>query len=179
MKALLVHQGVQDALQGEEALSNNLSKKEKQDILDKAQSTRIMSLGDKALWEVSRETSAAPIWRKLESLYMTKSLANKLYLKQRLYSFKMQEGRSIEDQMYKFIKIINDLANVDVKIKDKYQVVKLLSSLSKSYEHFVDAMLYGKMQTLTMKEVKATLNSKELKKKFEVKTELEVEGLSI
>ena len=35
-KALLVHQGLQDALLGEEALSNNLSKKEKQDILDKS-----------------------------------------------------------------------------------------------------------------------------------------------
>ena len=40
MKALLVHQWVQDALLGEEALSNNLSK-ENQDILDKAQSTLI------------------------------------------------------------------------------------------------------------------------------------------
>ena len=39
MKALLVHQGVQDALLGEKALPNNLSKKEKQDILDKTQST--------------------------------------------------------------------------------------------------------------------------------------------
>ena len=36
MKALLVHQGVQDMLLGAKALSNNLSKKKKQDILDKA-----------------------------------------------------------------------------------------------------------------------------------------------
>ena len=49
MKALLVHQCVQDVLQGEEALFNNLSKKEKQVILDKAQSTLILSLGDRAL----------------------------------------------------------------------------------------------------------------------------------
>ena len=81
MKALLVYQGVQYFLLGEKALSNNLSKKEKQDILDKAQSTLILSLGDRALREVSRETLASAIWRKLESLYMTKSLANGLYLK--------------------------------------------------------------------------------------------------
>ena len=50
MKALLVHQGVQDAILGEKALSDNLSKKEKQDIiLNKAQSTLILSLGDRAL----------------------------------------------------------------------------------------------------------------------------------
>ena len=91
----------------------------------------------------------------------------------------MQEGRSIEDQMDEFNKIINDLANVDVKIEDEDQAVKLLSSLPKSYEHFVDAILYGRMQTLTMEEVKAALNSKKHKKKFEAKSEPEGEGLSI
>ena len=85
----------------------------------------------------------------------------------------MQEGRCVEDQMDEFNKIIDDLANVDVKIEDKDQVVKLLSSLPKSYEHFVDVMMYGRMQTLTMDEVKAALNSKELKKKFEAKSESE------
>ena len=99
---------------------------------------------------MSRETSAAAIEMKLESLYMTKFLANRLYLKQRLYSFKMQEGRSIGDQMDEFNKIINDLINVDVKIEDEDQAVKLLSSLPKSYEQFVYSMLHGRIQTLTM-----------------------------
>ena len=40
-------------------------------------------------------------------------------------------------------------------------------------------MLYGRMQTLTMEEVKAVLNSKELKKKFEARVELDGESLSI
>ena len=44
---------------------------------------------------------------------------------------KLQEGRSIEDQMDEFKKIIDDLANVDVKIEDEDQAVKLLSSLPK------------------------------------------------
>nr|CAN60557.1 hypothetical protein VITISV_035871 [Vitis vinifera] len=87
MKALLVQQGLQDALKGEKDIPKTLSEKEKNDILEKAQSAIILSLGDKALREVSKETSAAAIWLKLEKLYMTKSLANRLYLKQRLYSF--------------------------------------------------------------------------------------------
>ena len=61
MKAFPVHQGFQDALLGDKALSNNLSKKEKQNILDKAQSTLILSVGDRALMDVSRKTSATAI----------------------------------------------------------------------------------------------------------------------
>ena len=91
----------------------------------------------------------------------------------------MQEGRSVEDQMDEFNKIIDNLANVDVKIEDEDQAVKLLSSLPKSFEHFVDVMLYGRMQTLTMEKMKVALNLKELKKKFEAKLEPEDEGLSI
>ena len=78
-----------------------------------------------------------------------------------------------------FKKIIDDLTNVDVKIEDEDQAVKLLSSLPKSYKYFVNAMLYGRMQTLTMEEVKAALNSKDLKKIFEAQSEHDGEGLSI
>ena len=119
-------------------------KRRKNDILEKAQGAIILSLGDKALREVSKETSAAAIWLKLEKLYMTKSLANRLYLRQRLYSFKMAEGKSIEDQMDEFNKIIDDLENVDVKMEEEDQAIILLSALPKSYGHFVDAMLYGR-----------------------------------
>ena len=91
----------------------------------------------------------------------------------------MQEGKSIEDKIHEFNKIIYDFANVDVKIEDEDQALKLLSSLPKSYKHFVDVMLYGRMQMLTIEEVNATLNSNKLKKKFEVNYELEDEGLSI
>ena len=42
---------------------------------------------------------------------------------------------------------------------------------------FVDAMLYMRMQMLTTEEVKATLNSKELKKIFDAKFESEDKGI--
>lgn len=54
---------------------------------------------------------------------MTKSLANKLFLKQRLYIFKMQTGKSIEEHTVEFNKIIIDLENIDVSIKDEDQTL--------------------------------------------------------
>ena len=71
MKALLVQQGFQDALKDEKDLPKTLLKKEKNDILEKAQSVAILSLGDRPL-EKCRETYEAVLWLKLEKLYMTK-----------------------------------------------------------------------------------------------------------
>ncbi|MCI74896.1 ubiquitin-protein ligase, partial [Trifolium medium] len=44
---------------------------------DKAVSAIILCLGDKVLREVARERSAVRMWTKLDSLYMTKSLAHR------------------------------------------------------------------------------------------------------
>ncbi|MCI73053.1 cytochrome P450, partial [Trifolium medium] len=55
---------------------------EKTEMNDKAVSAVILYLGDKMLREVARETSAVRMWKKLDSLYMTMSLAHRQCLKQ-------------------------------------------------------------------------------------------------
>lgn len=78
MGALLVHQGLIGALKG-----SKLKIRSKKSWINP--SSIILSLQDKPLREVARERSAQVVWLKLEQLYMTKSLANRLYLKHRLY----------------------------------------------------------------------------------------------
>lgn len=46
MRALLVHQGLEDALEGDKKLSESMSGKEKKGLLDKAHSALILSSGD-------------------------------------------------------------------------------------------------------------------------------------
>lgn len=91
IRAMLIQQGLAAALEK----ANEKSKAEVDDkmllkmteIQAKAHSVVILCLGDKVLREVAKETTAAGVLAKLESLYMSRSLANRLCMKQRLYSF--------------------------------------------------------------------------------------------
>ena len=78
-----------------------------------------MSLFDEVLREVTDEDTAAGLWKRLENIYMKKSLTNRLYLKQRLYTLKMKEGTLIAKHLDEFNKIILDLKNMDIKLEMK------------------------------------------------------------
>ncbi|GKC31762.1 hypothetical protein Tco_1039056 [Tanacetum coccineum] len=58
--------------------------------------------------EITKETTTAGIWKKLETLYMTKSLANRLYLK-KLYTFHMHPSKSQSEHIDKFYKLVETL----------------------------------------------------------------------
>ncbi|KAH9736371.1 hypothetical protein KPL71_018077 [Citrus sinensis] len=172
MRALLVHQGLESALEEEdpEASTGSGIDDKRRQIQNRAHSTLILSLGDSILREISEEKTALGIWNKVETLCMKKSLAHRLFLKKRLYTFSMKEGVTIQDHIDTFNKIILDLEGVEnVKICDEDKAFFLLSSLPKSYEGFVDTMLYGRT-TLTLEDVKASLSSKEIQKNSELET---------
>ena len=81
-----MHQGLWEILsasedEGKKPEADEKEKARMQDMQYKAYSTLILNLTDKVLKEVSKEDSASGVWKKLESLYMTKSLANRLHLK--------------------------------------------------------------------------------------------------
>ncbi|GJX43365.1 retrotransposon protein, putative, ty1-copia subclass [Tanacetum coccineum] len=108
---------------------------------------------------------------------MTKSLANKLYLKKKLYTFYMPSGRKISEHIDEFNKIVLDLANIEVTFEDEDLALLLLTYLPASYEHFVDTLLYGR-EALTLEDVMATLNSKEIKERSKAKGD-DGEGLYV
>ncbi|GJW00834.1 retrotransposon protein, putative, ty1-copia subclass [Tanacetum coccineum] len=174
IRALLIQHGCAATL---EVLPTDMEAQTKAELNKKAHSAVILCLGNKVLREVTRETTAARVWSKLETLYMTKSLANKLYLKKKLYTFYMPAGRKISEHIDEFNKIILDLANIEVKFKDEDLDLLLLNSLPASYEHFVDTLLYGR-EALTLEGVMATLNSKEIKEKSKAKED-DGEGLYV
>lgn len=72
MKALLVHQGLDDALLAEETSFAGETKEQKTKSLNKAHRALILCLGDEVLREVSHEKTAAATRNKLEKLYKAK-----------------------------------------------------------------------------------------------------------
>lgn len=64
----------------------------------------------------------------------------------------MVENKSILEKLTKFYNI-DEFEDVEAKIKDENMAQLLLCSLSRSFEHFKDAILYGKEDTITLNEV--------------------------
>ena len=74
---------------------------------------------------------------------MSKSLMNKLYLKQKLYELKMVEVSDLSQHLNVFNQIINDLMLVDVTFENEDKTLMLLNSLSTSptYENLVTTLM--------------------------------------
>ncbi|GJR89403.1 hypothetical protein Tco_0213414, partial [Tanacetum coccineum] len=90
----------------------------------------------------------------------------------------MSLGTKLGDHINEFNKLILDLANIDIEIEEEDQALMLLTSLPSSYENFVETLLYG-WESLIMKDVIATLNSRELKKIIVCTKEETCDGLYV
>jgi len=82
MRVILIQQNFVEALKGEAQMPAHLTPAEKTEMNDKMVGAIILCLADKVLREVERETNFVSMWNKLDSLYMTNSLAQRQCLKQ-------------------------------------------------------------------------------------------------
>ncbi|MFQ6645002.1 hypothetical protein Gotur_019208 [Gossypium turneri] len=106
------------------------------------------------------EKTSSALWKRLETLYATKSLANHLALKQRLFTFRMNECELLRDHISQFITLLNDLKNVEIHIDDEDQAILLLCFLPPSYKSFRETLIYGR-DKLSFEDVKGHLLSRD------------------
>ena len=144
-----------------------LKAKEEPDPKPKEKDTRVRnlicsSLTNIVLRKVMKEQTAMGVWKALEADYQTKTLPNRIYLKQSFASFKMSEQKSIEENLDGFLKLVDDLASLNIIISDEDQAIQVLSSLPTQYDSLVHTLKYGNSkETLTLKEVTTSAYSKE------------------
>ncbi|KAL8487260.1 hypothetical protein ACS0TY_023800 [Phlomoides rotata] len=163
MKALLVHHGLISALKMEEDGESSVSTAKRIEIGEKAHSAIILCLGDKPLREVCKEKAAIDVWRKLESLYQTKSVSNKLFVKQKLLDFRMLDGKDLNEQLDTFNRYIDDLEDLDVKLEDDDKAIMLLNALPRSLDNFKDSVLFGNQDGVSYESVLAVVKTKILR----------------
>ncbi|KAL0448239.1 UNVERIFIED_CONTAM: Retrovirus-related Pol polyprotein from transposon TNT 1-94 [Sesamum latifolium] len=77
-----------------------------QGILKELRPQKPASMDDED-WEELQQRAAGnrEVWKKLEIQFMSKSITNKLYMKQRLYGLKMQEGSNLAQHVNVFNQI--------------------------------------------------------------------------
>ena len=179
MKVVLVQQKCVKALGGDKEFPEDMSAKYKRDAMELAFSLLILNLADNVLRQIDDEETTAKVWLKLESLYMTKNLSNKIYLKEQLFGFKMDPVKSLEENLDDFNIITIGLANIDERISDENQAIILLNSLPDSYKDMKTAIKYGR-ESLSLEDIFGALRSRDLENKNDNKaTSSNGEGLEV
>ncbi|KAM3264621.1 hypothetical protein P3L10_001615 [Capsicum annuum] len=90
MEAILVQDGSDMALQGKEKISEKMTDEEFDSLDKKARSSIILNLSDDVLRKVASKTTVKGMRKKLKSL----TVENRFYLKQKLYTIRMDENTS-------------------------------------------------------------------------------------
>eukprot|EP00253_Pinus_taeda_P008472 PITA_08472 len=119
-------------------------------------------VSDLVLLNVSGEATTKAFWDKLGTLYQSKSFANKLFLRKKLYNLRMKDGDSVIKHMNVFNTMVIQLAFVDVKILDEDNCISLFCSLPDSWDSLVIA-IGGNATALHFDEIVSSLLTEEMR----------------
>jgi len=95
---------------------------------------------DLVLLNVSGEATTKALWDKLGTLYQSKTLVNKPFLRKKLYNLRMKDGDSVIEHLNAFNTMVRQLLSVDIKNSYEYKCISLLSSLPDSWDSLVIAI---------------------------------------
>ncbi|KAL0355728.1 UNVERIFIED_CONTAM: hypothetical protein Sradi_4019700, partial [Sesamum radiatum] len=91
VKDMLAQQGILKALRPQKSAS--MDDEVWEELQQRAIGTIRLCLADEILYHVMNLKSPSEVWKKLEIQFISESITNKLYMKQRLYGLKM--GRNV------------------------------------------------------------------------------------
>ena len=118
---------------------------------------------DEILCNVMKEETTASLWYRLESLYMTKILSYKLFMKKQFYSLRMKKSTPILQYRNIFNRILSDLLALEVMTEED-KIFLLLFSLPSNDDHLATTIIYDK-EILELEDVKQMLQNNELMKR--------------
>jgi hypothetical protein len=117
-----------------------------------------LCLADSVLLNVLGEDSTKKLWDKLGSLYQSKCLVNKLFLRNKLYILRMSNGSLVTEHLNLLNNVIIQLLSMDIKIIEGDKFIILLCSFPDSGDSLVVA-IGSNFSTLALEYIVAYLLS--------------------
>ena len=164
MLDLLSQQGIAKALYGKTKKPATMSDEDWEELETRVCGAIRLNLFDAIAYPLLYIRSPGLLWTKLESLYMTKSLTNKLYLRKQLFLMRMKDADSLHTHLNNFNRAVADLESVDYTVDKLDKVLLFVGSLNKQYEPLGKTLLHAREDT-EFDDVVAVLLSDELMNK--------------
>ena len=140
-------------------------KKSYQRRVKKAMSVIGLNLVDGQLAHIKSCKGPAEAWKTLCNIHKTRSLSNILFIRRKFFTSKMQESDDLLDHINKIKVLADQLAFLEVPMRDEDVVMTLLDSLPPSYEYLITALETLAMKDLTIEYVTAGLMHEVSKRK--------------
>ena len=124
-----------------------MSNEDWEDLDSKSLSTIRLCLVYDVLFNIVEEDSTTILWVKLEIMYMTKYLTNKIFLKRKLYTMRITDGLKIHDHLNTFNDLVCQLTSVYAKTDDEEKEITLLCMLPDSWDHIFSSMSFSNLES--------------------------------
>ncbi|KAL2243564.1 UNVERIFIED_CONTAM: hypothetical protein Sindi_0474400 [Sesamum indicum] len=159
LKGILIQQNVFKAIDGK--YLENISEEKKQENGEFAYSSVILNLSHTVLRKVGKQHSSKDLWYKLEEHYTETSLPSKLFLLEKVFRYKLDLSKNIDENLDDFTKLIQDIKLTGDKNIDEYSPIFLLNAILETYSDVKAAIKYGK-DSVNIETVVNGLKSKEM-----------------
>ena len=106
----------------------------------KAKAIICLSLADNQLMLVKTSTSARDAWIKLQKHFEQKGLANKLFLRRKLFTMQLQDGESVEQHVNSLKEIAEELESIKSSVSEEDLVLVILGSLPEAYNNLITSL---------------------------------------
>ncbi|KAH9701426.1 hypothetical protein KPL71_024990 [Citrus sinensis] len=125
-----------------------------------------LALADGVLSSVAEKNTAKEIWDTLTKLYEAKSLHNKIFLKRKLYTFRMAESTMVTDHINTLKTLFSQLTTLGHNIEENERAELLLQSLPDSYDQLIINLTNNNpSDSLIFDDVSASVLNEESKRK--------------
>ncbi|XP_038902453.1 uncharacterized protein LOC120089100 [Benincasa hispida] len=121
-----------------------ITDEKKQNMEEVAYEALILNISNSVLRQVISENTTYEVWEKLKKLYLKKDVPNKRYVREKLFSFKMNALKSLDANLDKFKKLAIEFAQMGISLGEDDETTIVIYSLHESYKDVKATLKYGR-----------------------------------